>query len=166
MEKPFKPSSPAAAQTVYVQADEHTFRDLVQRLTGAPPADGSPTRSSSHSAVGAGRSSYKLHARHGSSIRNLEIQLAVPSHLFPRSSSPSISSPVTPLIYDPLFSPVEDAEERAIAEKGFYLHPSHRGGSQPELLPLFPMSSPSQSQCDSEIDVDKSWRVIYARILM
>ncbi|KAH7688251.1 VQ domain-containing protein [Dioscorea alata] len=134
--------------TVYVQAEEHTFRDLVQRLTGASPSDGSPTPSSSHSAVGPRRSSYKLQARRGSSVRNLEIhQLAVPSLLSTRSSSPSIFSPVTPLTVDPVFSPAEDPEERAIAEKGFYLHPSHRGGAPPELLHLFPTSSPSRSQC-------------------
>ncbi|XP_039120399.1 VQ motif-containing protein 11-like [Dioscorea cayenensis subsp. rotundata] len=150
MERPSKPSSPAAmAPTVYVQAEEHTFRDLVQRLTGASPSDGSPTPSSSHSAVGPRRSSYKLQDRRGSSFRNLEIhQLAVPSFLSHRSSSPSISSPITPLTSDLLFSPAEDLEERAIAEKGFYLHPSHRDGAPPELLHLFPMSSPSQSQCD------------------
>lgn len=36
-------------------------------------------------------------------------------------------------------------EERAIAEKGFYLHPSPLNtprGSEPELLPLFPLQSP------------------------
>ncbi|PON90062.1 VQ motif containing protein [Trema orientale] len=40
----------------------------------------------------------------------------------------------------------EEEEERAIAEKGFYLHPSPlstpRGSEPPELLPLFPLSSP------------------------
>lgn len=48
-------------------------------------------------------------------------------------------SPRTPM------SPVEE-EERAIAEKGFYLHPSPLTtprGSEPELLPLFPLHSPT-----------------------
>lgn len=40
-------------------------------------------------------------------------------------------------------------EERAILEKGFYLHPSPlstpRGSDPPELLPLFPLSSPRDS---------------------
>ncbi|XP_015573784.1 VQ motif-containing protein 11 [Ricinus communis] len=39
-------------------------------------------------------------------------------------------------------------EERAIAEKGFYLHPSPlstpRGAEPPELLPLFPLCSPRE----------------------
>lgn len=40
-------------------------------------------------------------------------------------------------------TPVEE-EERAIAEKGFYLHPSPRTprASEPELLALFPLCSP------------------------
>lgn len=45
-------------------------------------------------------------------------------------------------------SSVLSEEERAIAEKGFYLHPSPLNtprGSEPELLPLFPLHSPRQS---------------------
>ncbi|KAK1360097.1 VQ domain-containing protein [Heracleum sosnowskyi] len=48
------------------------------------------------------------------------------------------SSPRTPM------SPIEQ-EERAIADKGFFLHPSPLTtprGSDPELLPLFPLHSP------------------------
>ncbi|WOL02062.1 VQ motif-containing protein 4-like [Canna indica] len=68
---------------------------------------------------------------------------------------PSLSlSPVTPLISDPFERPTllpgsdaaKRAEDRAIAEKGFYLHPSPRAGrgdgQPPRLLPLFPVISP------------------------
>ncbi|KAB1218732.1 hypothetical protein CJ030_MR3G026612 [Morella rubra] len=64
---------------------------------------------------------------------------------------PMIFSPVSPLEYYARGSPrtpreVEEEEERAIAEKGFYLHPSPRstprGSDPPELLPLFPLHSP------------------------
>ncbi|XP_050215574.1 VQ motif-containing protein 19 [Mercurialis annua] len=64
-------------------------------------------------------------------------------------------SPVTPLnIEDPFYknspSPSlanssSSEEERAIAEKGFYLHPSPIStprDSEPQLLPLFPVTSP------------------------
>ncbi|KAL9234054.1 hypothetical protein vseg_008970 [Gypsophila vaccaria] len=69
-------------------------------------------------------------------------------------------SPVTPLIHDPFArSPVSStaspndinqsiidkvAEDKAIAEKGFFLHPVSPGSDNPEprLLPLFPLSSP------------------------
>ncbi|CAD5185329.1 unnamed protein product [Musa acuminata subsp. malaccensis] len=70
---------------------------------------------------------------------------------------PSLSlSPVTPLIPDPFERPplrgtdsAKWAEDRAIAEKGFYLHPSprtaRRDGQPPRLLPLFPVTSPKAS---------------------
>ncbi|KAB5560609.1 hypothetical protein DKX38_005566 [Salix brachista] len=82
-----------------------------------------------------------------------------------------VLSPVTPLIPDPFdrsgsanytncFSPINtttnnnvvyaeamdtDAEEKAIKEKGFYLHPSPGSTpreTEPRLLPLFPITSP------------------------
>ncbi|XP_074568426.1 VQ motif-containing protein 4-like [Curcuma longa] len=66
---------------------------------------------------------------------------------------PSLTlSPVTPLIPDPFNrSPQPNpppaaamsAEERAIAEKGFYLHPSPRDAVPPMLLSLFPVTSPT-----------------------
>lgn len=65
-----------------------------------------------------------------------------PLDMFTRGSS---SSPRTP------HSPIdEEEEEKAIAEKGFYLHRSPLstprggggGGAEPELLPLFPLHSP------------------------
>lgn len=60
-----------------------------------------------------------------------------------------VLSPVTPLNEDPFnkgnSSPSLE-EDRAIREKRFYLHPSTpTGGSAPELLPLFPMTSPRVS---------------------
>ncbi|KAL8032588.1 hypothetical protein ABFX02_13G106100 [Erythranthe guttata] len=66
---------------------------------------------------------------------------------------PSLAlSPVTPLIPDPFNRFVSGnskldttAEEKAIKEKGFYLHPSPANTpreSEPRLLPLFPVTSP------------------------
>ncbi|XP_057797508.1 VQ motif-containing protein 4-like [Salvia miltiorrhiza] len=66
---------------------------------------------------------------------------------------PSLAlSPVTPLIPDP-FNRLSAAtggldtaaEDKAIVEKGFYLHPSPANtprASEPRLLPLFPVTSP------------------------
>ncbi|CAN4078920.1 unnamed protein product [Withania somnifera] len=67
-------------------------------------------------------------------------------------------SPVTPLIHDPFNrSPHSgastenldlEAEEKAIATKGFFLHPSPASTpreSEPRLLPLFPLTSPRVS---------------------
>ncbi|PKH47981.1 hypothetical protein CRG98_050387, partial [Punica granatum] len=54
------------------------------------------------------------------------------ARMSPRSSPSSLLSP-------------SEQEEKAIAEKGFYLHPSPLStprGAEPELLPLFPLHSP------------------------
>lgn len=71
-----------------------------------------------------------------------------------------VLSPVTPLIPDPFNRGVAGAnnsniivnnnldmvaEDKAIKEKGFYLHPSPANtprDSEPRLLPLFPVTSP------------------------
>jgi hypothetical protein len=63
----------------------------------------------------------------------------------------ALGSPVTPLPPLPGSQEAAAAEDRAIAEKGFYLHPSPRGNAgagadlqpPPRLLPLFPVQSPS-----------------------
>lgn len=84
-----------------------------------------------------------------------------------------VLSPVTPLIHDPFtrssaatasaasYAPDErvespgldpQAEERAIREKGFFLHPSPATTpreAEPRLLPLFPVSSPRVSGSSS-----------------
>ncbi|XBI28684.1 VQ motif-containing protein 4-like [Triticum dicoccoides] len=107
--------------------------------------------------------SFKLYERR-SSLKNLKMiaPLAMGAPPSPRNASaapeilsPSVldfpslklSSPVTPLTGDPFFpSPASssgDAAERAaIADKGFFFHPSPRGAEPPRLLPLFPVSSP------------------------
>ncbi|XP_010268505.1 PREDICTED: VQ motif-containing protein 11-like [Nelumbo nucifera] len=176
-------SAMAATPTTFVQADAHTFRELVQKLTGASeddseklpitvPARFSARSSNSSDVVGPRRPAFKLHERR-QNMRKLEIKLGLTSlrnstALSPRQNhllvSP-ISSPVTPLSPDPLFSghfpgsgsespssPAVSEEEKAIAEKGFYLHPSPlstpRGSEPPELLPLFPLSSPKQQSRD------------------
>uniref|UniRef100_A0A0A8ZSJ6 VQ domain-containing protein n=1 Tax=Arundo donax TaxID=35708 RepID=A0A0A8ZSJ6_ARUDO len=62
----------------------------------------------------------------------------------------ALGSPVTPLVADPFNrSPAsassgeeEAAERAAIAQKGFFLHPSPRSAEPPRLLPLFPVTSP------------------------
>ncbi|XP_066313545.1 VQ motif-containing protein 4-like [Miscanthus floridulus] len=83
----------------------------------------------------------------GFSPRGLEV--LSPSMLdFP---SMALGSPVTPLPPLPGSEEAAAAEDRAIAEKGFYLHPSPRGNAgaggdlqpPPRLLPLFPVQSPT-----------------------
>ncbi|XP_027105299.2 VQ motif-containing protein 4 [Coffea arabica] len=74
-----------------------------------------------------------------------------------------VLSPVTPLIPDPFNrSPHSgsstnsnldvEAEDKAIAQKGFYFHPSPSNtprDSEPRLLPLFPVTSPRVSGSSS-----------------
>lgn len=71
---------------------------------------------------------------------------------------PSLAlSPVTPLNDDPFdkSSPSlgnSSEEDKAIAERGYYLHPSPittPRDAEPQLLPLFPLSSPRVSQSNS-----------------
>lgn len=126
-----------------------------------PPIKNIPKKSGSGS---------KLYERRNS-LKNLKINPLAPfpgqpgSGASPRSAdilSPSILdfpalilSPVTPLTHEPFTRspkpPCEssnldtEAEEKAIREKGFFLHPSPATTPrepEPRLLPLFPLSSP------------------------
>ncbi|XP_050287026.1 VQ motif-containing protein 4 [Quercus robur] len=123
------------------------------------------------------QSGFKLYERRNS-IKNLRINPLIPifaasgsshnslSGFSPRKPeilSPSILdfpalalSPVTPLIPDPFDRSANakpgldtEAEEKAIKEKGFFLHPSPsttpRESEPPRLLPLFPTTSPRVS---------------------
>nr|WRI02142.1 VQ-motif-containing protein 11 [Paeonia ostii] len=161
----------SSPNTTYVQADPSTFRAVVQKLTGAPEDPSTQKLPVSHSSrltnklptageIGPRKPAFKLHERR-QSVKKLEINL---NHGGGGGSS-SITSPsyarsfvgfggemvlVSPVSHFDLFcrgsprTPKEE-EEKAIAEKGFYLHPnplSTPRGSEPELLPLFPVRSP------------------------
>ncbi|CAA2954192.1 Hypothetical predicted protein [Olea europaea subsp. europaea] len=74
-----------------------------------------------------------------------------------------VLSPVTPLIPDPFNRSPNDgasnlntaAEEKAIKEKGFYLHPSPANtprDTEPRLLPLFPVTSPRAADSSNVAD--------------
>ncbi|CAN1280842.1 VQ motif-containing protein 4 [Linum perenne] len=153
--------------TTFVQADTSSFKQVVQMLTGSPnhhhlvkshshaipPIKSIPKRNQS--------SGFKLYERRNS-LKNLKINplnpfLAPPGSGFsprkPEILSPSILdfpslvlSPVTPLIHDPFD---RSGSEKAIKEKGFYLHASPattpREAEPPRLLPLFPVTSPRVS---------------------
>ncbi|XVF18822.1 hypothetical protein REPUB_Repub11eG0056200 [Reevesia pubescens] len=116
------------------------------------------------------KQNFKLYERRNSNLKNsLMINTFLPSSVTNNSSfsprnteilSPSlldfpklVLSPVTPLNEDPFnkSSPSlgnSSEEEKAIAEKGFYLHPSPMStprDTEPRLLPLFPVTSPKVS---------------------
>ncbi|CAN1280834.1 VQ motif-containing protein 4 [Linum perenne] len=162
--------------TTFVQADTSSFKQVVQMLTGSPKcaaAAASPQPDPNHkippikSIPKRNQSSgFKLYERRNS-LKNLKINPLNP--FLPEILSPSILdfpslvlSPVTPLIHDPFDRSgsgnnssmmVESAaaadEEKAIKEKGFYLHASPattpREAEPPRLLPLFPVTSPRVS---------------------
>ncbi|KAJ9167632.1 hypothetical protein P3X46_019249 [Hevea brasiliensis] len=175
-------SSSPTSPTTFVQADANTFRDLVQKLTGLTSSDSEklpvtlPARLSSKLShpvdpTGPRCSPFKLQERR-QAMRKLEIKLGLtsrrnsPTHFSPHQThhrlDSLIPSPVTPLSSESLFfrspgtespsSPTVSEEEKAITEKGFYLHPSPlttpSGSEPPELLSLFPLSSPSQRNQD------------------
>ncbi|KAG5401939.1 hypothetical protein IGI04_016546 [Brassica rapa subsp. trilocularis] len=145
-------------RTTFFQTDASSFKQVVQMLTGSskkpnpnnkpkprysiPPVKASPSKKLSSSSSG-----FRLYER-----RNSKKPLKI--HPDPGLSF-SGSSPDTPLILVPFIqtgslnkSPSSDAEERAMKEKGFYLHPSPSTTPrvlEPRLLPLFPLTSPRVS---------------------
>ncbi|CAI9295106.1 unnamed protein product [Lactuca saligna] len=174
--RPVSRSEPNPYPTTFVQADTTSFKQVVQMLTGSSKPthqpDPAPTRTSIPP-IKTGqqkKQGFKLYERRNSLKNGLMINASVPKlhghGLSPRLHemlSPSILdfpalvlSPVTPLIEDRLnkSSPsIVDSseEERVIAAKGFYLHPSPRAATphattEPQLLPLFPLTSPRVSE--------------------
>lgn len=171
----FDPNS--IPNTTFVQADPSTFRAVVQKLTGTTILDSAAhklpaTTPSCHAGkpitgeMGPRKPAFKLHERRPSA-RKLEIKLGGSNSMVSPSTARHqqrnflgngemvMASPVSQL---ELFargsprtprSPMEE-EERAIAEKGYYLHPSPlstpRGAEPPELLPLFPVQSPEENK--------------------
>ncbi|KAH6775626.1 VQ motif-containing protein [Perilla frutescens var. hirtella] len=169
--------------TTFVQADTTTFKQVVQMLTGSsdtakhatkpdPPAasrGGIPPIKS----TGQKKQGFKLYERRNSLKNGLMINTYIPglaqspafSPRKPEILSPSILdfpslvlSPVTPMNEDTLSlskaaSAAADQEEKAIAEKKFYFHPSPRttpkDATPPQLLPLFPVTSPRVSGSSS-----------------
>ncbi|KAL0429768.1 UNVERIFIED_CONTAM: VQ motif-containing protein 11 [Sesamum radiatum] len=98
--------------TTFVQADPSTFRAVVQRLTGAA---GKPNSSCE---MGPRRPAFKLHERRPTA-RKLEIKLKTTVRLWLRQF-------LRWIIWRREGAPglLWRKEERAIADKGFYLHPS------------------------------------------
>jgi VQ motif len=148
--------------TTFVQADTTSFKQVVQMLTGSTSCHTTSCKSppiNSRGPTGPKKQSFKLYERRGSlkNLKSISPLLATgPTFVSPRAQpdmlSPSILdfpslvlSPVTPLSPS-LVSPAEAVnameEEKVIAKKGFYLHPSPRGADPPRLLPLFPVTSP------------------------
>ncbi|KAF5445800.1 hypothetical protein F2P56_034823 [Juglans regia] len=176
MEKPGNQS--CKPLTTFVQTDSNTFREVVQRLTGPSESNATP-EGATMKVVGAKRPTAKLHERRQYSRPKLEIvkppfhfKPGSSSDHNPSASptktgnSSLLPSPVTPsTIFSKLSIEEEEKkvdssiadlnsqeEEKAIKERRFYLHPSPRsrpGYTEPELLTLFPLTSPKTSEKSS-----------------
>lgn len=171
--KPITRSESNPYPTTFVQADTSSFKQVVQMLTGSTetakqaskPIPDPPSR---NFIIPPKKQGFKLYERRNQLKNGLIISPMVPqnSGFSPRNNnkpeilSPSllnfpslVLSPVTPLIEDPFnkSSPSVGSlseEEKAVMEKKFYLHPSPRStprDSEPQLLPLFPLSSSQSS---------------------
>ncbi|CAH8281852.1 unnamed protein product [Eruca vesicaria subsp. sativa] len=154
--------------TTFVHTDTNTFREIVQRLTGPSENNNAAAAVADPTAIKPTtqkKPTSKLHERRQCIMRpKLEI-VKPPLSFKPTSTTPSSKSGNTNLLTSPvgttpssLFSNLsliegdkdctEEEEEKAIKERRFYLHPSPRskpGYTEPELLTLFPLTSPNSS---------------------
>ncbi|GKV25382.1 hypothetical protein SLE2022_288810 [Rubroshorea leprosula] len=150
--------------TTFVQTDTNTFREIVQRLTGPSESD---TTAGVAAAVNIPTSKKsKLHERRQCMRPKLEIVKPPLSFKPMRSPSPRSSLPSPVGMPSAIFSKLTlledenreetaicelnaEEEEKAVKEGRFYLHPSPRsrpGYTEPELLTLFPLTSPRTSE--------------------
>ncbi|KAJ1700328.1 hypothetical protein LUZ63_000107 [Rhynchospora breviuscula] len=166
--------------TVYVHVDPSRFRAVVQKLTGAPT---NLTPTLPISSLPSAKRPKLQERRRGMPPARLDIPFATHLQMISQIQKPTgdlALSPVSTIDYafffasnSPLsssYSPTsstkiagpivvltkeeEDREEKAIAEKGFYLHHSPRGGeyeAKPKLLPLFPVISSEAMRFSSSI---------------
>ncbi|EPS57710.1 hypothetical protein M569_17107 [Genlisea aurea] len=146
-------------RTTFVRADSASFKEVVQMLTGSDASCGGGRRRE----VAAS----KLYERRNALRGELKVSTARPGHWVgspggvaaaTEALSPSVLdflsltlSPVSPLAFGSAAAAANggdldmEAEEKAIREKGFYLHPSPANTpreSELRLLPLFPVTSP------------------------
>ncbi|ESQ40799.1 hypothetical protein EUTSA_v10015866mg [Eutrema salsugineum] len=156
--------------TTFVQTDTNTFREIVQRLTG--PSESNATAVPEATVIKTAiqkRPTSKLHERRQCMRPKLEI-VKPPLSFKPTGTTPSSKSGNTNLLTSPVGTPSSlfsnlsliegekgepdscttniEEEEKAIKERRFYLHPSPRskpGYTEPELLTLFPLTSPNSS---------------------
>ncbi|CAN8298769.1 unnamed protein product [Cochlearia groenlandica] len=156
--------------TTFVQTDTKTFREIVQRLTG--PSENNAAAVSDTTVIKIAtqkRPIPKLHERRQCMRPKLEI-VKPPLSFKPTGTTPSSKSGNTNFLTSPVGTPSSlfsnlsliegekadpdscttniEEEEKAIKERRFYLHPSPRskpGYTEPELLTLFPLTSPNSS---------------------
>ncbi|KAK0598349.1 hypothetical protein LWI29_033914 [Acer saccharum] len=151
------------ANTTFVQADPSTFRTIVQKLTGAPDDPSSPklpltlsTRpaiaATAATNLGPKRPTFKLHERR-QTAKKLEIKLnsssSIFNNLYNKQRGSFLVSPVSTLEFIARVSPREEELHARAGCEEEEVHPSPmsrtRRGAEPELLPLFPLTSPAHN---------------------
>ncbi|KAL0724453.1 hypothetical protein Bca4012_039052 [Brassica carinata] len=142
---------------MFVQADPSNFRNIVQKLTGAPPELSAVSAAQQKLPLTPKKPAFKLHERRRT-FKKMELRINhnITNDSLSHSNKGFLVSPVSHL--DPFWARVsphsgreyphptlDKEEQKAIAEKGFYFLPSPRSGAEPapELLPLFPLRSPN-----------------------
>ncbi|KAF5739069.1 hypothetical protein HS088_TW12G00267 [Tripterygium wilfordii] len=168
--------------TTFVQADPSNFRTIVQKLTGAPEDPSTQKLPLTHPTrdLAPKRSAFKLNERR-QSAKNLEIQLNKTSYYYNNNETTRqqpnsgfykqqrgsfLVSPVSTLDFigarvsprSPNTIDEEEEQQRVVAERGFYLHPSPLStprSREPELLTLFPLHSPRDNG-DDDYDCSSS----------
>ncbi|GMJ08611.1 hypothetical protein like AT5G08480 [Hibiscus trionum] len=167
MEKPAgQTATTCKPLTTFVKTESNTFQEIVQRLTGPSESDPTPAAVATKG-PGLKRPISKLHERRQNMMRP-KLEIVKPPLSFKPATSPGrsgssslLTSPGTPssifskltLLEDGMLEELarsalimeEEEEEKAIRERRFYLHPSPRsraGKTEPELLVLFPLTSP------------------------
>ncbi|KAK9735602.1 hypothetical protein RND81_04G215400 [Saponaria officinalis] len=151
--------------TTFIEVDSETFKDVVQRLTGSSEGAGDSGHelTTGKGNIGVKKAGFKLHERRQ---YRAKLEIIKPSASFNPEQlrfSPSMSGNVrTPTNCfsgltltgsetrgESVMGDVNaQEEEKAIKERRFYLHPSPRskpGYAEPELLSLFPVTSPASS---------------------
>ncbi|XP_074566267.1 VQ motif-containing protein 31-like [Curcuma longa] len=147
MEKP--PSAPSLPSTTFVQADAAIFKELVQRLTGPPPQPNSPAVDSAAKLSGVKRLHERRRGGSGGSRLKLAVHKPAEAGAAPKPASPAAAEEEE-VGRKEVIVVNEEEEEQAIKERRFYLHPSPRSRTrmmpQPDLLPLFPLTSPKAGE--------------------
>ncbi|XP_058219661.1 VQ motif-containing protein 4-like [Rhododendron vialii] len=139
--------------TTFIHADTNSFKQVVQMLTGSPETatkqaskPGGPVKTRPK------KPGFKLHERRNSTLKNLKIITGLSPTGHTKILSPSFLDLQKLDIRDRSSSPSScnflSLEEKLVAERGFYLLGSPvttPQGSEPQLLPLFPLTSPRVS---------------------
>ncbi|KAK6773127.1 hypothetical protein RDI58_028365 [Solanum bulbocastanum] len=130
--------------TTFVQADLSCFREVVQRLTGTSECSDGNSKIAATNTSKAQKQPNISNLHHRRQCRRSDIEIT--NSQFQPIIIPSPSTRPNKRAFPSIEMINKVEEEKAIKERRFYLHPSprskHGNAEEPELLTLFPLSSP------------------------